>query len=143
MLDEISSPLYQFSCQVCDAQSPFLQVDCPQCGEKIIIEDLGEGQCENEDCEFSIDMDWLLSKFGPSLSKDDPDIAYCSHCEYSGGPVVIPFGDDYLCLACLELHKYANECEWCNSLIAGFDPEDSYLNGCMLCEGRFGHRPDE
>jgi hypothetical protein len=33
-------------------------------------------------------------------------------------------------------------CEWCSEDVAG-DTSDSYLSGCMFCDGLIGHHKDD
>lgn len=134
---ERETPLYGATCRVCAAKRRFLRVECPECGETIQIDDMGAAECPNED--FSTDIDWLVEKYGPAEDpKEESTLAYCSYCERGDTPTAIPFGDlAYLCLSCLEEHESADNCEWCGTLNATLR-DMSYLNGCVVCEGKFG-----
>ena len=64
---------------------------------------------------------------------DDRLVAYCSSCEHHE-PTAIPFGDDHLCLNCLEHHSSAGKCGWCGDLITG-DTSGTSVWGCFRCPG--------
>ncbi len=132
----MAEPLYQAACRVCEAEQNFLRAPCPSCGATIMVEDMGEADCPNED--FTTNIEWLVEKYGPYEDpKEDTNIAYCSDCERPT-PTAIPFGDlEYLCLSCLAVHDSADTCEWCGFLNTSL-AEFSYLNGCAMCEGKFG-----
>lgn len=133
-IDEAGDPLYEFLCRVCGAKKRMLLVECPECGETIKVEDMGEGQCEN--CQFEVDIEYLVEQFGPNEDPKEPSsIAYCSECEYTATPTAIPFGDGYLCLFCQNEHESAANCGFCNAHCTGIDPVESSGFGCILCEG--------
>jgi hypothetical protein len=136
LVEELEEPLYKSTCQVCGATRRFLEVPCEVCGESLSIRD-GAAECENDG--FEIDLDWLLSKYGPLRDpKEDSKIGYCSECGETGPPSVIPHGSDgYLCLTCAWLYHHVENCEWCGALNAGLR-DQSYLNGCAICDGKFG-----
>lgn len=131
---ELGSPLFESNCRVCNADAHFLLIDCPNCKESIKIEDMGEGQCEK--CDFAVDINYLMKEFAPYQDpKESSTIAYCSECEWTGTPTVIPFGDEYLCLFCLNSHDSVQNCGFCDSLCTGIDPVASSGFGCIVCEG--------
>ena len=140
-VEEASDPLFSHLCAVCKAVGMFLRVPCPECGDPIIVEDMGKGQCNR--CGFETNVSFLLSKYEPFVGlKDEPQTAYCANCEYADQASVIPWGDGYLCLNCLCLHDWIDRCEWCTTPVAGMDMVDSYLKGCILCEGHDGWDKD-
>jgi hypothetical protein len=131
------------SCLVCGykARNRELKVSCPDCENgKIGIHDLGEGECE--DCEYLISLDELLDRFAKvnylGSGEFEENRAYCSFCEYLDQPTVVPFEKIWLCLSCLEHYDEVGWCEYCNEHVAG-DLEDSFLSGCLMCEGQMGH----
>jgi hypothetical protein len=135
-IEERVEPLYEAACRVCGSDRHFLRVSCPECGETITVEDMGEAECPNDD--FTTDIEWLVEKYGPHEDpKEDTRIGYCSYCERTDTPTAIPFGDfEYLCLSCLGMHDSADNCDWCGALNASLG-EHSYLSGCVVCGGKF------
>lgn len=125
-------------CLVCNWTSSVLEVECPECGEHIWSFELGEGSCDN--CGFGLSLDWLLDQYGPVVTEEDYFIphlpASCDWCEHPERSVV-DWGDGFLCLACLRTHDRVSCCGFCNEPITG-SAEDTYLTGCMWCEGKLG-----
>lgn len=133
-VDDRDDPLFSCTCRVCNMRSNLLVVACPNCSTDIQVKDLGHGECEK--CGFVLELDFLIDKLDPNKDpKEEPVRAYCGYCEYTATPTVIPFNSEYLCLICLELHEELETCEWCNELVAGMDMNDSYLSGCVFCDG--------
>lgn len=129
---EISAPLFKRACLVCNCAGHILEIKCPTCGAMITVEPEDGGECAQ--CEFVVGVDYLLSTLGPYEDpKEDRLVAYCSSCEQHE-PTAIPFGDDYLCLQCLELHTSAGQCGWCGDLITG-DTSGTSVWGCFRCPG--------
>lgn len=140
-IDEIEEPLFERKCLVCETSQNLMRTECPDCKENIEIEDLGEGSCE---CGYEIDIDYLIDTYGPLEDpKEESDILYCSFCGRTEKPTAIPFGEGYLCLNCLMQHSSADYCQFCGTKCAGFDADDSYFSGCVLCEGQSGWNKDE
>lgn len=127
--------LFETKCLVCHSRDRFLMWECPDCGELVEIEDMGQGTCGNKKCRRKIDLEYLLSKFKTRFDKDTmySELPICSNCEHYE-PSVIPIGSQYYCLWCKALHKSVEHCEWCSTEIAGFNSSDSYLTGCFMCE---------
>jgi hypothetical protein len=132
---DAGEPLFVGECLVCGSKRMSLHVPCPACSHTIIVEDLGEGQCEN--CETEIDLDYLLEQYGPDIDpKGESETAYCSYCERTDKPTVVPHGDRYLCLSCVDLHDTVGNCGYYNERIAGIESSvETYLTGCMFCDG--------
>lgn len=130
--------LMELKCLVCNWTSSVLEVECPECEEFIWSLELGEGACDN--CGFELSLDWLVEKYGPVLAEEDYFIsalpAYCDWCEHHE-PSVVEWDDGFLCLACLKSHDRVSRCGFCNEPLSG-SAEDSYLTGCMWCEGKLG-----
>jgi hypothetical protein len=122
-------------CVVCDWYHSSLHEPCPDCGRAIIVEDMGEGACEN--CGREIDLDYLFEKYVPSYDPKDeePDTAYCSTCERTDAETVVPYGDRYLCLSCQSEADHVGHCGYCGERATDIDSVDSYVFGCVLCEG--------
>ncbi|OCQ91974.1 hypothetical protein BCD64_26345 [Nostoc sp. MBR 210] len=73
------------------------------------------------------------------FSDYEENFAYCNDCEYTKQPSVIHTTDDeWLCLSCFITHDQVDFCNYCNEFVAG-DLEDSYISGCLMCEGQMGH----
>ena len=132
------NPLIDHTCLVCGSYQRKLKVPCPDCGESIYIDDYAEGSCEK--CGQKIDLEYLLSKYGPDTSTKDfftePTLGYCHWCERPE-ETVIYLEEELVCLSCLEPHSSMEACEWCGSMCTGDLSESSYL-GCVMCEGRGG-----
>jgi hypothetical protein len=133
-IDEVGEPLFGSKCKVCDTENRFLFIECPQCKDRIRIEDMGEGECAK--CGFEVDIDCLVDTLGEFQDPKEPSThAYCSECERADAPTAIPYGDGYLCLSCLTEHESADNCGFCNELCTGIDPVTTSGFGCVVCEG--------
>lgn len=139
----INEPLFSAECLVCEISFLVLKERCPKCDHTIEIRDLGEGECEK--CGARIDLDYLLEKYAPSNylghGMYEENRAYCTECFLIFEASVVPFEKQWLCLSCLFLHDLIDQCEWCSENVTG-DVENTYLSGCLLCEGRLGQLDD-
>ncbi len=135
----IAESLMSTDCLVCETQLRQI-ISCPNCENSIDIYELGEGSCEN--CEASIDMEYLLEKYAKSVhlgkGEFEENRAYCSDCEYGEQQSVVLLENTWVCLSCLEIHQEIGHCGSCDEFIAG-DLEDSFLSGCLMCNGQMGH----
>jgi hypothetical protein len=140
-LEDIWDLLYSRHCRVCFHQNNTLHIKCPDCGNEVLIEELGSGNCSN--CDFESDIDYLISTLaGYHDPKEESELAYCAECEYSSEPSVICLSDEkgiYLCLYCLTIHDHTGKCGFCDTYIAGRDLEGSYSFGCIFCDGAAGY----
>jgi len=145
--ENVIGPLHISYCRVCEMKLRYLIVSCPDCGQPIYIEELGEGECQNPDCHKEIKMEELIgihTKWG--TYKDEmiePSNAYCTWCEYVENKTVVEVEPgEHLCMNCLETFNDEEilQCESCGEKNAG-DMEASYLNGCVFCFG-FGYSDD-
>jgi hypothetical protein len=133
-IDSPGNPLFESTCRVCDAQDRFLRVACPHCGEENDISDVSSAFCVNEDCEKDITFADILAKYEPAHDpKEEREVYFCGHCEHYEESVILA-GDKFLCLWCLTDHDSVDQCGYCGSEIAGFDPEGSGAFGCFMCE---------
>ncbi len=140
-VDDTYNPLFSCTCLICNMRSNFLVIACPECKTNIKVEDLGCGECQK--CGFVSDVDFLLQELSPGrYYKEEPLEAYCGNCEYSAAPSAIPFDNSYLCLNCLELLDEPEHCGYCNELIAGHDLENSWIYGCIMCDGSLNWNRD-
>jgi hypothetical protein len=103
--------------------SIFTSLSCGSCGKVFEFGDVMR-ECL-EDCEHFYGF--------------EDGFAYCSDCEYPKQPSVVPTTDDeWLCLSCLTTHNEVGSCDYCSEFVAG-DLEDSYMSGCLMCDGQMGH----
>ncbi len=130
--------IFVSDCLVCSWHHSSLHEPCPDCNQMIVIEDMGEGTCEG--CGREIDLDYLLEKYVPAYDPKDeePDTAYCSNCERTDAETVVPYGDKYLCLSCQSSADQVGHCGYCNERVTNIDSVDSYVWGCIFCDGRAG-----
>jgi hypothetical protein len=146
-IDYSEPPLSHILCKVCGWRANRLIVKCADCPETIELDE-GQGVCES--CDYFVSLDDLIEQFGAQNETTDPkealaaeDLhAYCNECEHVDQPTVVPFNERWLCLNCLSLHSNADYCDWCNAFIAS-PSENTYVSGCMWCEGMLGHHKDE
>jgi hypothetical protein len=137
-------PLRSSTCLVCTFWWDRIVTLCPEC-EKAEVEfaDTGHGTCLH--CDTSFDITDLLAEYAPGPSWDPKeDIQnrwYCSQCERADTETVVPWNGEFLCLNCAETFSRTGHCGYCGTPVAGFD-EDSYLVGCVLCDGRYGDDRD-
>lgn len=148
---EVFPGMTRFRCLVCRRDDRSYQFPCPQddCDGEIVVSDGGGGECT--DCEEYLSLDEIIDRFEPLVhpgDPDDPHRAYCSSCEsyeaMGGTVVLVEDVSRYICFSCLQDFDIGevSSCEWCGEQIAG-DTEDSFLMGCMNCEGRMGHDKDD
>ncbi len=97
-------------------------LSCSSCGKAFKFEDVMR-ECLS-DCEYLPDF--------------EDGFAYCNDCEYRQQSSVIPTDDGWLCLSCLTTHEQADYCGYCSEFVAG-NVENSYMSGCLMCEGQMGH----
>lgn len=137
---EIIESLISTDCLVCEMQSRHIRIPCPDCKNSINIYNVEKINCEH--CQASIDIEYLLEKYAKSVylgsGMFEENRAYCSHCEYTKQQSVVLFGINWLCLSCLEIHEEVGNCGYCDEFIAG-DLENSFLSGCLMCDGQMGH----
>lgn len=136
----IEGPLVATECLTCEMQSRHMRITCPDCKDSINIYDTGEGKCDN--CQTSIDIDYLLEKYAKPIylgsGMYEENRAYCSYCEYSEQASVVFLESTWVCLFCLETHQEVGHCGYCGEFVAG-DLEDSFLAGCLMCDGQMAH----
>jgi len=122
------------------------QIRCPFChsslikarvtGEFTILTSLSCGSC-SKFFEFGDVMSECLLDC-EHLPDTEEGFAYCNDCQYTGCPSVISTGDEWLCLNCLTTHQQIEQCEYCSEFVTG-DIENSYMLGCLMCEGQMEH----
>ncbi|WP_316901006.1 hypothetical protein [Pseudodesulfovibrio indicus] len=127
--------LIYVNCLVCSEFDNYLIYNCHNCDTQNIF--IGEGDSkECTSCGGILSAE-SISDDKSNFDRDtfEDDLSYCILCEHHEKHV-IPFGDDFLCLNCLELHDTVEFCENCGEPNAGFDAEGSIFSGCVMCEGR-------
>lgn len=132
------------SCHVCGATDTSLQVCCTACNESTEFDDPSGSVCFH--CDHKITLAELLSPGGAFDSGNDTDCgaAYCMVCEYFGEMTVIPAGDGYLCVSCHSTFHDIDSCGYCSEAIAGSPGSvETYLYGCLLCDGTWSTAKDE
>ncbi len=135
---------------------------CRTCGFSNTVVTL---KCANEDCEKIIlitgsyeqcpecgheytpkDIEGVLEESGDLTSGDSSDpgdisCASCGNCD--GYETVIPLANGkWFCTDCFDLEDYVGQCEWCTDHSTHL-PDDSFLEGCVLCDGRLGNIDDD
>ncbi|MEG4409128.1 hypothetical protein [Microcoleus sp. MON2_D5] len=71
-------------------------------------------------------------------AEDVDSFAHCNDCETESS--VVELGDKWICFSCHKVHNDNDVgcCGYCDAFIAG-NLEDSFLSGCLMCEGQMGH----
>jgi endogenous inhibitor of DNA gyrase (YacG/DUF329 family) len=132
---------YSGNCLVCSIKDIVtIRISCPNCGQTIF--------CNNEQitcphCASKCNTDDLIeiidggNEYHRFKDGDGPGRAWCSECE--GADTVVPCCGGYVCLACFTFYDYeeVEECEYCSTLCTS-KFENSYLTGCIACDGKFG-----
>lgn len=140
--DRSDEPLLDYNCIVCGLSRAGLAVECPQCDKEILL--IGEAYGECLSCNYEISAGEVKDKFvGSHYSMDEGGIAHCSECG-SEESVVSVSSTKWLCMECFTPFDQdeINQCEWCSEYSTG-NLEDSYLSGCMACDGRLGWDNDK
>jgi hypothetical protein len=141
VVDSWKPPARIANCLVCHRENASIAMECPECKELVFFDE-GEGTCQK--CGNELGLDDLVDEFTPSCDLSDgeePDSAYCSECERTEHHTVVPCSQGYICLVCTATYERISYCGWCSERVAG-DLEGSYLTGCLMCEGSFGHDKD-
>ncbi|EAW38526.1 hypothetical protein [Lyngbya sp. PCC 8106] len=118
-------------------------IRCPSCHSSLI-----KARYTRYTSEFSLFTSLSCASCGKTfefrdvmsecLSDYEDSFAYCNDCEYIEEPSVIFTSNGWLCLSCLTTHDQVDDCGYCGTFVAG-DIEDSYMSGCLMCEGQMGH----
>jgi Zn ribbon nucleic-acid-binding protein len=127
-------PLFKKLCLVCHSASHFVEVVCPNCEAKSVIEDDNDDdffcvQCSHKERRYDI---LEISDKSPQDMMLGPTPAGCSECE--GLDTVCQFGEGYLCTTCLIYHDSLGMCDYCTYYSSSV-PEVSSAFGCNFCEG--------
>ena len=140
--DQIAS----LRCLVCDHTETQVELECPHCGESVVIANEGYATCEH--CGEAIEPEHLVdaltdhdaAHIGIKDGDDSWEPANCGNCE--GYHTVVRRGDHYFCANCFDISDGIEQCQWCNEYNTG-DMEHSYSVGCSHCDGKVGWEKDD
>ena len=141
--DDLDDQIASLRCLVCDHTETQVELECPHCGESIVIANEGYATCEH--CGGSIEPEHLVVALTKQVvgTKDYFEAglpANCGNCE--GYHTVVERGGIYFCANCFEMSDHVEQCEWCNEPNTG-DMEHSYSTGCSHCDGKVGWEKDD
>lgn len=144
--DNLDDQIASLRCLVCDHTETQVELECPHCGEPIVIANEGYSTCEH--CEQGIEPEHLVDALTDHVAahigiKDGDDgwePANCGTCE--GYHTVVRRGDHYFCASCFDISDHIEQCQWCNEFNTG-DMEHSFLAGCSHCDGKVGWEKDD
>lgn len=141
--DDFDDQIASLRCLVCDHTETQVELECPHCGESIVIANEGYATCEH--CGGSIEPENLVDALTKDVvgTKDYFETglpANCGTCE--GYHTVVERGDMYFCTNCFDMSDHVEQCGWCNELNTG-DMEHSYSTGCSHCDGKVGWEKDD
>ena len=141
--DDLDDQIASLRCLVCDHTETQVELECPHCGESIVIANEGYATCEH--CGGSIEPEHLVDALTKDVvgTKDYFETGLpgnCGTCE--GYHTVVERGDMYFCANCFDISDHVEQCEWCNEPNTG-DMEHSYSTGCSHCDGKVGWEKDD
>ncbi len=144
--EDLKNQIPLVRCLVCGHSEVQVALECPYCGESIVVANEGYATCGY--CREAIKPEHLVNiltdhatAYSAAMDGDDSwDLANCSNCE--GYHTVVRRGDNYFCTSCFEICRQVEMCEWCNEPCTG-DMEGSYVFGCNHCEGQLGWHKDD
>lgn len=104
-----------------DKDNIFPSLSCSSCSKSFEVNDAVEEKCQSYDD-----------------AEDEDSFAHCNDC--TGLSSVVKLGEKWICFSCHKIHNDNDVgcCEYCNRFIAG-NLEDSFVSGCLMCEGQMGH----
>lgn len=138
--------LTSLDCMVCLLNGKQVQVDCPECGDtdQFVIAEEGF-KCKGCDFEISdeIGLFNLLDQNTDRGRKDDLDSVTPANCdECQSHQTVCDYEGGYLCTNCLAFFDTVCQCDSCNEYMTG-DTDDTYVLGCVHCEGYAARHADD
>jgi hypothetical protein len=133
--------LKKYSCLVCEIKFNSLVIQCPECYNKFYYDGYDPDLLVCDSCGNAISLDNILDNYDPTFHDDDlvgESRAYCGSCEYYEQPTVVSDVERALCFACLTEFDGSeiDQCQYCGTNCAGINLEFSYLNGCVVCDGK-------
>ncbi|MCL1841762.1 MAG: hypothetical protein FWF75_08470 [Propionibacteriaceae bacterium] len=144
--DDFDDQIASLRCLVCDHVETQVELECPHCGEPVVIATEGYATCEH--CGEGIEPEHLVdvltdhdaAHIGIKDGDDRWEPANCGSCE--GYHTVVRRGDHYFCANCFDISDGIEQCQWCNEYNTG-DMEHSYSVGCSQCDGKVGWEKDD
>ncbi len=144
--DDLDDQIASLRCLVCDHAETQVELECPHCGESIVIANEGFATCAH--CGGAIEPDHLAdalidhdtAHMAISDGDDRWELANCESCD--GYHTVVRRGDIYFCVICFDMSVHVQQCGWCNEPNTG-DMEHSYVTGCSHCDGKAGWEKDD
>lgn len=144
--DDLDDQIASLRCMVCDHAETQVEVDCPHCGEPVVIANEGYAACEH--CGKQIEPEHLADALTDHAAAhiaiadgdDSWEPANCGACD--GYHTVVKRGDHYFCTSCFDISDHVEQCGWCNEFNTG-DMEHSYSTGCSHCDGKVGWEKDD
>lgn len=144
--DALDDQIASVRCRVCDHVENQVELDCPHCGEPIVIANEGYATCGH--CEEPIEPGYLVDALSDPADAyramkhgdDSAGPANCGRCD--GQHTVTKRADRCFCTSCFNISNRIGQCQWCGEYSTG-DMEHSYANGCGQCEGQWGRIKDE
>lgn len=141
--DALDDQIASLRCLVCDHAETQVELECPHCGESIVIANEGYATCEH--CGGAIEPEHLVDALTKDVvgTKDYFETglpANCGTCE--GYHTVVERGGHYFCANCFDISDGIEQCQWCNEYNTG-DMEHSYSVGCSHCDGKVGWEKDD
>lgn len=141
--DALDDQIASLRCLVCDHAETQVELECPHCGESIVIANEGYATCDH--CGGAIEPEHLVDALTKDVvgTKDYFETglpANCGTCE--GYHTVVERGGHYFCANCFDISDGIEQCQWCNEYNTG-DMEHSYSVGCSHCDGKVGWEKDD
>ena len=145
-LCENENTIYEARCLVCGLSKKNLNIQCPACGDTVILKEEGFGQCES--CGKPLEPEdvagVLIDSGSAHIAAMEGDYSWgegnCSDCD-GYHTVVRTENDEWICASCFGVFESLKVCGWCNELNTG-DMEYSYGAGCNHCDGMAGWEKD-
>lgn len=134
-------------CLVCELNSAYLRISCPDCESSVEFADEGFSTCQEcgRGFEPEILANILISQGHANYATKGPegfgDLANCGECD-SHHTVILTRKNELLCACCFGTFESLRVCGWCGEPNTG-DMELSYLSGCGSCEGKLGFEGEE
>lgn len=129
LLPEIS--LYDKTCLVCDEQDIFLDLDCPQCSEAVMLK-TGDDDFKCDSCGYESSRYEAFNPI-PEHERDESDAAGCSNCLRSDSVCYFnSLYDNFICTVCFNTHEVVEQCERCLRWSTDVS-ERSLTEGCIFC----------
>jgi len=131
-------------CHVCGQPSVQLEAPCPSCAQALTFVDEGFATCNG--CGREVEPEELASLIedGEPGTKHYFEGGLPGHCIGCDGiRTVVLHDNERLCASCFSFYdaESMSQCAWCGEVNAG-RLQDSFLTGCVVCNGRLGSSID-